>query len=128
MDVYLVLCQGQGDTQACIVDKETFEWIMEFDDGPLVRSKTVKAPPQLHRVLSDPEICKKVWGRYDPGDGSPDPDAINISCGSYQNDKALFCISTIDGYDLQYCELSKLINDVSNRGDRVVGEFSGFIY
>lgn len=127
MDVYLILCQGQGDTQACIVDHETFQWVLkpETMDG---LSTSVKAPPALYKLLSDPEVCKKIWGMHDPGDGSPDPDAIEITCGSNNNDKALQCISTIEGYEPRYYELREVIQLITSRGDNVADTFEGYIY
>jgi len=120
-EVYLIVVTGQGDTEVKVVDEETFEWL----DSPYP-SETGEAsvrdiiPPRIE------EIMRAFW-RNDIGEEMDDTD-LSVSSGSWDNDRALMVVSTVEGYEAQYSSLKDALDDIKTQGDTVVDTWEGLIY
>lgn len=112
-EIYLVVCSGQGDTNICMVDKRTYDWILSDD---------WKVPDHLKRALvennpgdSSEELAAWIKETEDYGrDGNPG--------GGSDNDKALFVQACFPLY-LSFGELLEKEFDI-----KVAGEYQGYIY
>lgn len=116
MDVYFIITEGQGDFYLNVVDKECFDWVNSnwpFDDN---RSSGV-----------DPNTPKWLIDKRDTEfEDEHDADVV-ITIGSYDNDRALACMS-IGTYDQTYFKVKDALDAVKERGDELKDEYHGLIY
>jgi hypothetical protein len=114
MKVYLIVLQGQGDTDVRVVDKETFDWVTSTNPGMLAEAKGNAWIDS--RV---PEYQQKK--REEDGLGS-----LELTTGSWWNDRMLAAYS-IHGYK-EYSSLRDALKAVKAKGDEIEDTTEGMIY
>lgn len=114
MKAYLIDCRGQGDVHAALVSQETFDWInsfMNFERESTLIDKTVPSRQQ--------ECRKKQFG----------DDEIHITCGSYQNDRAMHVVSDVNGLEGEiFTDAIELQSAIREHGIVIEDTFEGYIY
>lgn len=115
-DVYLIVLEGQGDLNIKVVDQITWDWIVSDDLGT---SESEDCGSWVDTTI--PECQRQLIQAA--GD---DPNNIEITIGSYNNDRAIFAQST-NGYTT-YSSVKSLFDAVITRGDTVIDEYQGCIY
>lgn len=114
MKVYLVILNGMGDFQGAVIDKETFDWIQkpwQFD-GESSGEDPLPEKARKAAIFADPEAEGIAY----------------ITIGTYNNDRALYVGSTIEGYKNSYWSTVEMFMAVHNNGDEVADAFEGSIY
>ena len=102
-DVYLIVCQGQGDIDVGLVNEETWNWILsDYNSNSGSYSEIV---PQT------------IVDTYPKGQTK-----VTITRGSYENDRALQCPKL--GFD----SVKSAMNYVKQNNCNLVDEFHGYIY
>lgn len=107
--LYLLTMSGQGDTDIKIVDKETWDWIFSDFTGD---GEDPNVPQSQIKLRSE---------QYD------DEDIVSITSGSYENDRALQCCS-VKPYKYSYDSARQALSAVKKNGDKIVDEWTGYIY
>jgi len=107
MKVYLIVLSGQGDTIVKVVDKASYDWIT----GPVVGEFVLH---EMEDTLC-PEVQRNLIG-----------EVPSITSGSPENDRALECRST-NGYG-RYISITKATKAILKKGDKLAGDYEGFIY
>lgn len=118
MNVYIVYLSGNGDVDIKVVDKETYDWINNNEKGLPPGKKNPSGwkdslVPQSQLVLMKEQ------------DGNDFEHPI-VTSGSYQNDRALYAVST-RGYTT-YSNLKKAMDGITEKGDVLIETYSGLIY
>lgn len=125
--VYLLVLEGQGDINIKIVDTMTYNWITNNDLG---------RAPDTDKYSWDDKTCpveikRKIWeeqsGHYNKC--SFEEFKINISSGSYNNDRALMApVITINDEEGFFWEITKAMKFINKHNLEVLGEYQGYIY
>lgn len=115
---FLIVLQGQGDTSAKIVDRDTFEWLTapapDFDGAS--RAEDTSCPETVRKRLAVGKIFSTVYRPL-------------VTCGSYENDRALLAKALIvEGKELNFAHLVEANAWFLARGLQPVGTFEGEIY
>jgi len=111
---YLIVLQGQGDTDIILANAEAKEW--------------VESPPQGGSSSWDEMIPTAVQAGHEPDEDTNEDgewvivDSVNMTIGSFGNDRAMCCPG--DRFDslkevMSFCKKNKI---------EIIGEFHGFIY
>jgi hypothetical protein len=87
---YVVYLSGQGDVDIRIVDQATWDWI----NSP-VPSNYRNLGHWEETIPSRPQDAEE----FDPDDEFADPIVATITCGSYENDRAINCYAISQGYE-----------------------------
>ena len=112
MDKYLINLNGMGDSEYCVVDKNTFDWIHDGND------------------MSFPDFLKdefrKNHGKDYSSKQSMEDELLDIAesaCGN-DNDKALTA-ACCHNYSFSIMDLNMYCK---KHNINIVGEYSGLIY
>lgn len=114
MKVYLLTLQGAGDTEATVVDEETFAWVTSEDPG--------RPDNQSEEFLSswpDQLVPESALNRMD--------ERPILTSGSWQNDRAL-CAPAAEGYKEVFWTVKEATDAIKERGDEIAGSWEGHIY
>jgi len=115
LEVYVVILNGLGDFQGMVIDKTTFTWL----DSDW--------PDELGFASSGdetdlPELLKEALAR------NGEEETAFITRGSYINDRALSCLSTIKGFKPIYDDFHEMFTAIERKGYNVVNTMNGAIY
>ena len=126
-DMYLVSCEGQGDTQCIIVDKEAWDYL--HSDAPtFVDNSATEIPPLGVRQAILMESQNSIYK------SSGDPKTIEgvviwVTSGSYINDRALAMRSSIiNGNTVDFIDMQDAKQFVIDNNINIVDEYEGYIY
>ena len=105
-DVYLIVCQGQGNIDVGLVNKETWDWInSDYVSDESAYEETIA--PSIMKAYPD---CQYV------------EETIFITSGSYDNDRALS--SPKERFD----SITDAMKFIKKNKCNLVDEFHGCIY
>ena len=122
--VYLIHLEGGGDTFLKVVDKETFDWVTSDDLGQPEGTSKDEGIITVH-MWEDQLIPASQIAKIKEEEGD-DYDPIQITSGSYDNDRAL-AARPADGYDTYYTVREVMQAIKANNGE-LIDEYSGYIY
>ena len=122
--VYFIRLQGGGDIEEKFVDEEAWNWIVSSDKGqrPEDIGKTMwedqNVPESVLKVI---EKDYREWGRRAKV-------RVELTSGSWENDRALLCPSNVS-IDLTKLDYGSLRDSLAEQGFEYTGEvFEGAIY
>lgn len=115
MNIYLITLEGQGDIYIKPVDEETFNWVTSNDEGR-------PAGAENESGWEDQLVPASQRTKMEAAGDWP----VEITLGSYDNDRALFAHPSGD-YDTYYT-LKEAFKAIRQHGDEVVDEYHGYIY
>lgn len=105
-NVYLLLCEGQGDIDVGIVNEETWNWIF----SPYASSKN------SYKENIPTSICEAYpQTTYSVNN-------VNLSIGSYENDRVL------QGPKFSFNSVKEAMSFIKKNNCNLVDEFHGDIY
>lgn len=125
--VYLIRLEGGGDVEERWIDEEAWNWITSDDKGQ--RPEDIgesmwtdqNVPESILQALEDEH---KKYGYP----GARNPREVQITSGSWDNDRALTCPSNVS-LDLSKLDYGALRDSLAEQGFEYTGEvYEGAIY
>lgn len=105
-NVYLVICEGQGDTEIKLINEEAWNWMLSpFDDAKGEYSYNEDVPESILKTFN----CSE-------------PKSISVSCRSYENDRAL----QMPG--MSFSSVADVHKYLNSNNCEIVDEYYGCIY
>lgn len=123
--VYLIRLEGGGDVDEKFVDEEAWNWIVSRDMGQHPRDVGKSGWEDQNVPESVMEALRKEYLAYDL---DPDDVTVMLTCGSWENDRALLCPSNVS-LDKSKLDWGALRDSLAEQGFEYTGEvFEGAIY
>ena len=129
--VYMLVLTGQGDTDVKLVNKETWDWVMNADLG---QSPDDRGESEWNDISVPANVKKAIWDGLSNSEKAwyghnLDNFEVNVTAGSYNNDRALLAPPLkIDGVSGRFSSLTEAFNWVKKHDLNIVGECHGCIY
>jgi len=122
---YLIELRGGGDTYIHLVEKEVFDWVTSSEQPGRKAGDSSWFETEEH-------VPKVIWDSIMKCPEANDwfPDGLDVTIGSYNNDRALHLGSTFGEDDLfpSFNTTAEMMEWVNKNNIRVVDSFAGYIY
>lgn len=125
MEAYGIVLAKNDETEAKIVTKETYDWIVSTDHGDTGGKSgwnDLTCPPNVKKRIWDSHPNKADYGTFEEFE-------LRVTTGSLHNDRARHAAGMLAGdEELTYSNMFEFVSALNQHEIHIVETFYGYIY